>query len=201
GCGSIARIARHAQTKRSPGRNSFPHLARAGDCREALHARRHHCARQTGARGVHGRTAGERHARRTVPAGGGRRSIRAAKIELAGGRTVNWEQLKAILWLRWRLSKNQFARAGQLNAVLSVLLLVFMLLLSAGLLIAAVSLGAFAAPKIPPQVLLLIWDGVIFGFLIFWLSGLMIEIQRSESIDLTKLLHLPVTLHQVFIFN
>jgi len=34
---------------------------------------------------------------------------------------VNWEQLKAIIWLRWRLTSNQFARAGALNAVLSIL--------------------------------------------------------------------------------
>jgi hypothetical protein len=34
-----------------------------------------------------------------------------------------------------------------------------------------------------------------------WASGLMVEIQRSESIDLPKLLHLPVTLRQVFVFN
>ena len=35
---------------------------------------------------------------------------------------MNWEQLRAILWLRWRLTRNQFTRGGQLNAVLSVLI-------------------------------------------------------------------------------
>src|SRR5262249_51912873 len=35
----------------------------------------------------------------------------------------------------------------------------------------------------------------------FWLGALMVEIQRSESIDIPKLLHLPVTLSQVFVFN
>jgi hypothetical protein len=114
---------------------------------------------------------------------------------------VNWEQLKAILWLRWRLSRNQFARGGPLNAVLSVL---FKVMLAMG----ALSLGAgglvggwFAGAKASPLVLLAVWDAVVFAFLLLWATGLMVEIQRSESIDLPKLLHLPVTLQQVFVFN
>jgi ABC-2 type transport system permease protein len=113
---------------------------------------------------------------------------------------VNWDQLKAILWLRWRLSRNRLVRGGQLNAALSVILLVVMLLAGAGLGVGGVVLGVFVGAKAPP-VQLLVWDIVIVGFLVFWLSGLMVEIQRSESIDITKLLHLPVTLSQVFLFN
>src|SRR5207245_754753 len=88
-----------------------------------------------------------------------------------------------------------------LNAAVSVLLLVMMLMTSVAFGIGGVLLGFFLGAKISSLTLLLIWDGVIFGFLVFWLSGLMVEIQRSESIDLTKLLHLPVTLAQVFVFN
>ena len=38
-------------------------------------------------------------------------------------------------------------------------------------------------------------------FLFFWLIGLIVEIQRSETIDLPKLLHLPVALGRVFVLN
>jgi ABC-2 type transport system permease protein len=114
---------------------------------------------------------------------------------------LNWQQLKAILWLRWRLSRNQFARGGQVNAVLSVVMLVMLVLGAVAAAVGSVIGGAFAGAKAPPQVLLVIWDGIIFAFLVIWLSGLMVEIQRSESIDLTKLMHLPVTLRQVFVFN
>ena len=114
---------------------------------------------------------------------------------------MNWEQFRVILWLRWRLTRNQLARRGQINAALSIFLVALMLLASVGFGVGGVALGAFAAAKAPAQALLLIWDGVIFFFLIFWAGGLMVEIQRSESIDLTKLLHLPVTLQQVFVFN
>jgi hypothetical protein len=34
---------------------------------------------------------------------------------------MNWEQLKTILWLRWRLTRNQWARSGGLGAVIAVL--------------------------------------------------------------------------------
>src|SRR5258708_30859155 len=114
---------------------------------------------------------------------------------------MNWEQLRAILWLRWRLNRNQLVRGGQLNAVLSVILLVMLLIAAAGLGLGGVFLGYFLGGRSSPTVLLLTWDGVIFGFLLIWLGGLLVEIQRSESIDLAKLLHLPITLRQVFAFN
>lgn len=113
---------------------------------------------------------------------------------------MNWEQLKAILWLRWRLSRNQFSRAGSLNAVISVIRTALFIL--GALAIGAGGLaGGWFAGKAPPFVLLLLWDAIVFAFLLLWASGLMVEIQRSESIDLPKLLHLPVTLRQVFVFN
>lgn len=114
---------------------------------------------------------------------------------------MNWEQFKAILWLRWRLTQNQFRRAGQVNTVLSIVFIVLMLTGGAGCAVGGGVAGWFAGAKAPAPILMLILDGVIFFFLIFWLAGLMMEIQRSESIDLTKLLPLPVTLKQVFVFN
>jgi hypothetical protein len=114
---------------------------------------------------------------------------------------VNRQQLQAILWLRWRLTRNQFTRAGKVNAVLSVVATAGMLVGAVGAGVGGVVGGVVAGSKAPPEALLLIWDAVVFAFLVFWLTGLMVEIQRSESIDLPKLLHLPVTLPQVFGFN
>jgi hypothetical protein len=114
---------------------------------------------------------------------------------------MNWSQVQAIIWLRWRLSQNRFVRAGTANAVLSFL---FLAMLISGAVIsgaAGLVLGAFTLAKQSPQVLLAVWDGVIVVFLIFWLAGLLAEIQRSESIDISKLLHLPLSLKQVFLFN
>jgi hypothetical protein len=114
---------------------------------------------------------------------------------------LNWSQLKAIIWLRWRLSRNQFTRAGRLNAGLSVVLAGLLLTATFALTVGGFIGGVYSGPGLTSTTLLMIWDGAIFFFLIFWLMGLMVEIQRSESIDLTKLLHLPITLPQVFLFN
>lgn len=114
---------------------------------------------------------------------------------------MNWEQAKAILWLRWRLSRNGFVRAGPLNTVLSLLFAGLMLMGSIAAAVGGFVAGWLGLGKAHPQILMLVWDGVLSVFLLIWLSGLLVEIQRSESIDLGKLLHLPVTLRQVFVFN
>ena len=37
---------------------------------------------------------------------------------------MNWDQLKTILWLRWRLTRNQWRRSGGLGAVLAAIVAV-----------------------------------------------------------------------------
>jgi Na+/melibiose symporter-like transporter len=34
---------------------------------------------------------------------------------------MNWTQIRTVLWLRWRLTRNQWSRGGQLNAVLTMI--------------------------------------------------------------------------------
>jgi hypothetical protein len=114
---------------------------------------------------------------------------------------VNPEQLKTILWLRWRLTRNQWQRAGAFGAVLAVLVSVSAVVLGAmsfvgGLLGAALGLG-----NAQPEVLMGIWVGVTVAFLFFWLIGLLAELQRSETIYLQRLMHLPVALGQMFVIN
>ena len=42
---------------------------------------------------------------------------------------------------------------------------------------------------------------LIGAFLLFWLIGVLSEIQRSETIDIGKMLHLPVSLKGIFLVN
>jgi len=114
---------------------------------------------------------------------------------------MNWSQLKAIVWLRGRLSWNRFSRGGTLNAIVAVIILASFIV---GIICSAVAgflVGYFALAHQTPQVLLAAWDGIIIVFCLLWLAGLLAEIQRSESVDMAKLLHLPLSLQQVFIFN
>jgi hypothetical protein len=114
---------------------------------------------------------------------------------------MNWEQLKTILWLRWRLMRNQWRRGGGLGAVFTVLIVILAFSLAA-LCFAGALLGAvFGLGKASPTVVMMVWFGVTVFFLFIWMIGLLTELQRSETIDLQKLMHLPVALGQMFTIN
>lgn len=114
---------------------------------------------------------------------------------------MDGSHLRTILWLRWRLSRNQWSRGGPLNAVLTLVLM------GAGLFIGIVGgfvgllAGAFLLGKTSPTELLVLWDVVVLAFLFLWTIGLVSEIQRSEAIDLSRMLHLPVSLRGIFAVN
>jgi len=114
---------------------------------------------------------------------------------------MNWSQLRTIIWLRWRLTRNQWSRGGQLNAVLTIIIAVIGLALSFAGGIAGLLAGTFVLSKASPPVILVVWD-LIFGvFLFMWLAGIVSEIQRSETIDISRMLHLPISLRNIFMVN
>ncbi len=114
---------------------------------------------------------------------------------------MDTSQLRTILWLRWRLTQNQWSRGGVLNKAISLTAA------GAGLIIGVVGsvggmlAGALALTKARPVVLLGIWDAIVGAFLFFWMAGIVSDIQRSESVDIGRLLHLPVSLRQIFFIN
>ena len=114
---------------------------------------------------------------------------------------MNREQLQTILWLRWRLTRNQWARSGGLGAIIAVIAGLGAVVIG-GLCFVGFLLGAaFGLAQASPAVIMAIWLGVTVGFLFFWLLGLLTELQRSETIDLQRLMHLPVALGQMFVVN
>lgn len=114
---------------------------------------------------------------------------------------MDTDQLRTILWLRWRLSRNQWARAGRVAAVLTLIVVALGLVAGAGGALAGLLAGGFALPKVPPTMLLAIWDAVIVVFLFFCMMSIVSEIQRSETIDIGRMLHLPISLRQIFVIN
>jgi len=114
---------------------------------------------------------------------------------------VNWSQLKTILWLRWRLTRNQWTRSQGLAAVLAAILAASALVLGGACFVGGLLAGIFGLAQAKPVAVWGVWLGVTLGFLFFWLIGLLQELQRSESIDLQRLMHLPVGLGQIFVIN
>ncbi len=114
---------------------------------------------------------------------------------------MNWGQFRTIIWLRWRLSRNQWSRGGKLNAILTIIITFIGLGIGLGGGIVGLLAGAFALAKASPSVMLVVWDFLVGMFLFFWLAGIVSEIQRSETIDISRLLHLPISLRNVFLIN
>lgn len=114
---------------------------------------------------------------------------------------MNWEQLKTIVWLRWRLTRNQWQRAGALGGVLAVLVTMGVLGLGGLSFVGGLMLAALGLGETSPEGIMGIWFAITIGFLVLWMIGLLTELQRSETIDLQRLMHLPVSLGQLFVLN
>src|ERR1700690_1522607 len=115
---------------------------------------------------------------------------------------MNWEQLKTVLWLRWRLTRNQWARSGGLlGAVIAVVFGLGAVTMGGLCFVGALLGAALGLGEVSPKIIMAIWFGITVGFLFFWMIGLLTELQRSETIDLQRLMHLPVALGQMFVVN
>ena len=114
---------------------------------------------------------------------------------------MNWRHLHTLLWLRWRLTVNYVRRHGALNVII--------LSIGTGLALIGSAIGFFVAliagwhflPDASPAVLMYLCDGWVLGYLFFWTTGVMADLQRGEMLSLDKLLHLPTSLTEVFLLN
>jgi hypothetical protein len=59
---------------------------------------------------------------------------------------MNWDQLKTILWLRSRLTRNQWARGGGIGGIIAAIVAIGTVVLSISSLIVAVS-AASSCPR------------------------------------------------------
>ncbi|HZY86485.1 MAG TPA: hypothetical protein VFE78_16750, partial [Gemmataceae bacterium] len=113
------------------------------------------------------------------------------------------QHLQAFLWLRWRLLANQLRKGGVVSAVFLAILAAGVVVLAALLFVGSFLLGLLllSDDRIEPAVLMLVWDGLVVGFLFCWMIGLLTALQRSEVLSLDKFLHLPVSLTGAFLIN
>jgi hypothetical protein len=114
---------------------------------------------------------------------------------------VRLQHLRTLLWLRWRLTRNQWRRGGQVNAVLALIATIIGVGLAVAGGLGGVLAGALGLAHATPLVCMLVWDGLVVSFLFVWMLGLVTEIQRSEVIDPSRLMHLPISLREVFVLN
>jgi hypothetical protein len=108
--------------------------------------------------------------------------------------------LKTFLWLRWRLSRNHGKRLSKVNLGVDRLLTILAVVFACASLVAFFLLGRALADA-PAAGVMMVWDLVVAGYLIFALMGLTIELQRSEMLSVERFLHLPVSPAGVFLIN
>ena len=114
---------------------------------------------------------------------------------------MNLIQLRAMIWLRWRLTWNQWQRGGGLNAAIAMIVtigLLFAILIGG---VVGLAGGAFGLSQASPHTARLVWDALVAAFLFWWATALITELQRSEILDLGRLLYLPVSVRDVFLLN
>jgi len=114
---------------------------------------------------------------------------------------VNWQHLQAILWLRWRITRNQLQRGGLADKLFLALIAIVLVGGGVGGFLLGLLLGAATLSAASADLVMLVWDGVVVVFLFFWTTGVMTELQRSEVLSLDKLLHLPVSPFGAFCMN
>lgn len=114
---------------------------------------------------------------------------------------MNRSQLKAMLWMRWRIMVNTMRRAGKLNNALFGVLLGIGALVSLASFVLSLLVGLEELEGTAPMTLMYVWLGISLGFSFFWMLGLLTELQRSDSMSFKNLLHLPVSLGWVFLYN
>src|SRR5262245_50937102 len=112
-----------------------------------------------------------------------------------------WEQFRAFLWLRWRIRRNRLKRASTGSVVIERIFAALAVFSAAAMFTFSFAIGFFVLSKTSAPVVMLVWDGAVVGFLLFWLVELVSELQRSEVLSLDKFLHLPVSLSGVFLMN
>jgi hypothetical protein len=114
---------------------------------------------------------------------------------------LNRSQLQAMLWMRRRILVNRLRRASRLSNVMLALLLVVCVVIAVGLFLLAFLVGMAELGAAEPKHVLWAWLGLALTFLFFWMTGLMMELQRSDSMSFRNLLHLPIPLGWVFLYN
>ena len=114
---------------------------------------------------------------------------------------MTWPHLKTFLWVRGRILRNQAKRNSFASLLLQGALIVIPGIAGVVMFVAFLGVGLFVLQDVSPAVLMLVWDGLIGAFLLFWMIGLLTELQRSELLSIEKFLQLPVPPRSVFLIN
>ena len=126
----------------------------------------------------------------------------ASPDSLVGRNTSIWTtHLRTVAWLCWLLWQRRWKRQGSLNRDLGVLAAFLAVVAGCLSFVLALGLGWAYLPGADPDAVLLAWAGLIAAFVFMRLIGVAEALRQGEGLPLDNLLHLPFSLHQVFLLN
>ena len=110
-------------------------------------------------------------------------------------------QLWALVALKWTLLRHTWHAGKWVSLALAIGMSTGAIVMSLAAAVGLYFLGMAVARTESPALRLLLLDIPAVVYLFVWLWGLLLEVQRNDIIDLRKLLHLPVSLPMIFMFN
>lgn len=114
---------------------------------------------------------------------------------------MNWQQFAVLSWARWRVGYHQLRRQGVFSLIVTLVILGIMLAGGVIGFFVALTAGALGLSKASPNVVMAIVDGWLVVYLMFSMFSLLTEMQQENLLSADKLLHLPTSLFEVFLFN
>lgn len=110
-------------------------------------------------------------------------------------------QAFALIVLKLRLMRSTWTGMKTVSTVVLGFLLLMGGLVSLAVSAAAFYVAAYTEVQLTAFRLLGVLDAMILIFLFLWFWGLMMELQRSDTIDFRKMMYLPVSLPMIFSLN
>lgn len=116
--------------------------------------------------------------------------------------TLVWTaHLRTVVWLCWRLWQRRWHRHGSGYRGFGVLTAFLAVVVGCLSFLLALGLGWALLPLANPDTVLLTWAGLVAAFVFVRLIGAFGDLQQGDGLPLDNLLHLPFSLHQVFLLN
>jgi ABC-2 type transport system permease protein len=110
-------------------------------------------------------------------------------------------QCWALILLKFRLMRSMWSGVHTFSLLISLLTMSALFLFALAASVGLFFLGWQGMPRKDPLLVLGILDSLILFYLFLWAWGLLMELQRSDVIDLRKLLFLPISPRMVFVLN
>src|SRR5690349_3343083 len=114
---------------------------------------------------------------------------------------MNWQHLRAFIWLHIRLRRNRLKRTGLAAVITEGIIWVLSIFVAVVMFTAGLLIGALALSKASATSVMWVWDAYIVAFMFLWMSELVVQLQRGDLLSFDKFLHLPMSPSGLFLIN